>query len=131
MRYRVKSEFVKWLLLSVLCGIMIWSVIHAVQVEVSHSSSTKKASVKEPEVKIVKNVEYYGAILNDIINDSKCTCGDKKFDENKFQKLAKQKISSDFIVTLQRVLINDSTGNYYKWEATVSKDSNEVFVTWR
>lgn len=128
MKYKVKSEFIKWLLFSVVCGTMIWGIVW---IFISHSASTKKESVREPEVTIVKNAEYYGAILNQIIKDSKCECGDKKFSEEKFQRLAKSRISPDFKVTLQRILVDDSTGNYYNWRATVSKDSSGVNITWR
>jgi len=131
MRYKVKSEFLKLSLFLVACGIGTWCVLQAGGVLFPHSAPTKKESVKEPEVIIERNIEYYSEILDQIINDCKCGCEDKKFNEDKFQRLVKKKIPTNYTVRLWRKLIKDSTGSYYKWKAELDKDTNTIEITWR
>lgn len=125
MKYKVKSEFIAWFML---CATILSCIVI---MALSSKYYSKKEPIRGPEVTIVKNAEYYGAILDQIIEDSKCWCNDKKFNEERFQKLAKQRMDTDCKVTLQRILVNDSTGNYYRWKAEVFKDNSSIEVTWR
>jgi hypothetical protein len=121
MKYQLKPEFFIFLLvvlISLIGGATVYSIC----------SSASKA--KETNIQIIRDAQYYGAVLNTIIDV--CKEKDKKFNEKKFVRLTKQKIQADYNMTLQRVLVDDSTGNYYIWKARVYKsDSDGVTITWR
>jgi hypothetical protein len=122
MKYQLKPEFFIFLLV-VLISLIGYAIVYTIY------PSTSKT--KETNIQIIRDAQYYGAVLNTIIDV--CKEKNKKFNEEKFARLTKQKIQADYNVTLQRVLVEDNTGNYYIWKARVynSSDSDDVTLTWR